>query len=126
MQNKMFITEAGNLLQDTGVHKDDIKRIIDVSKLDITPEYINEQSRLRHSKFDENYKFVDARKKPKYGDTLAEDRYYVSDLCLPYNPMPDDRDTFVYFDNIRALSGRAGYIRIRDGYVYGIRATRIS
>jgi hypothetical protein len=48
-----------------------------------------------------------------------QDRFYIHELCLPYNPPPDDRDVFSYYNDMACLSGTAGYLRIRDGYVWG-------
>jgi hypothetical protein len=115
------VTEDGFLIQKM-MHKDCIKRIIDWKRLDISKEYINEQSKLSMVFDNETLKQHDKRVRPKDGtDQDAMDRFYVADLCLPYNPMPDDTDLFVWYNALAPLSGSAGYIRFRDGFVYGTR-----
>jgi hypothetical protein len=71
--------------------------------LNLTPEYV---------------RTVDTLPPPKIEDQTAMDRHYVALMCMPYRPMPDDRDMFVWYSDIGVLSGSAGYLRIRDGYVY--------
>lgn len=105
-----------------------VKRKIDWKALGITKEYINEQSKLKLT-WDEtavDHKgnkvwHVDKRVQPTTPEEV--DRFYVTELCLPYNPPPDDRDVFVFYNDIGFLSGTAGYIRLRDGYVYGQKIT---
>lgn len=114
-------TEDGFLVQKM-MHIDCIQRSIDWQKLGITKEYIDEQSKLQYS-WDQKRTMnnIDSRKKPDIDNQEEMDRFYVTELCMPYNPPPDDKDVFVYYNDIRALSGTAGYIRFRDGYVYGTR-----
>lgn len=102
----MKTSEDGYLLQKV-IPKDTITRTIDWRELGITKEYVNEQAKLNK------------KDKPNLDDEKATDKYFITEMCLPYNPMPDDRDEFVYYNDIRALSGSAGYLRIRDGYVWG-------
>lgn len=119
------VSEDGFLLQKM-IHKDTLHRDIDWVKLGITKEYIDSQSKLRLSWNDPKLDFDDKREKPDPDDEEAMDRFYVTELCLPYNPPPDERDVFAYYNDIRALSGTAGYVRIRDGFVYGMKAVRRS
>ena len=112
----LYLSDDEYLLSKS-VHKSSIKRIIDWKSLNITKETISEANKLKHSKLDEKARFIDARKLPKNEKDM--DTFYIIELCLPYNPEPDDRDIFLYYNDIRALSGTAGYLRIRDGYVWG-------
>jgi hypothetical protein len=89
-----------------------IQRVINWRELGITKEYIKEQSRL-------HVRVISTGKLPDVNNQVEMDRYFVVELCMPYNPLPDDRDTFVYYNDIGALCGDAGYIRLRDGYVQG-------
>ena len=90
--------------------------------LGITKEYINEQSKLKLTWNDPKLDFDDKRVRPDIDDQEAMDRFYVTELCLPYNPPPDERDVFAYYNDLGPLCGSAGYIRIRDGFVYGTMA----
>ena len=117
------VTEEGFLIQKS-LHKDCIKRIIDWKRLDVSKEYIDEQSKLS-SVFDlPLLRGQDKRVLPPYTDGGNDemDRFYVADLCLPYNPPPAGTDMFVWYDSLGPLCGSAGYIRFRDGFVYEIRA----
>jgi hypothetical protein len=114
-----YTDDKGYLLQSLGIRIDHIEREIDPQALGVDEKYIREQDRLEREreKLEEKY-----RPKRKFPETQEErDRYYVADLCKPYNPAPDERDTFVFYSDIGALSGSSGYIRIRDGSVYGSR-----
>jgi hypothetical protein len=117
---KRSLSDDGYLLQKV-VPAKKIQRTIDWKPLGITKEYINEQCELAHGPFDEKFHFTDNRKIPNLDSEEEMDRYYITDLCMPYNPIPDDRDEFVYYNDIGALCGDAGYLRIRDGYVWGRR-----
>ena len=115
----MKTSENGYLLRLV-VHKDTIKRVVDVSTLNITPEYIKEQCDLKYGSTKGSIgRTLDNRERPNIDIQEHMDRYYITDLCMPYNPPPDEHDVFVYYNDICALSGTAGYIRIRDGYVWG-------
>lgn len=120
MIEEFFLSRDQHLLQKV-VHKDTIQRVVDWKALGITKEYIDEQCKLAHGPFDKEFKFTDNRVVPDPDNQEAQDKYWVTDLCFPYNPGPDYRDLFVYYNDIRALSGTAGYLRIRDGYVWGQR-----
>jgi hypothetical protein len=113
------IDDKGYLLSRS-IHKDTIKRIIDWKALNITKEEIDEASKLKND-YTDILKPVDKRKLPDFSNEKSLDRFYVIDLSLPYNPPPDNRDQFVWYNDIIMLSGSAGYARIRDGYVYGTR-----
>lgn len=118
------VTEEGFLIQKM-LHKDCIKRIIDWKRLDVSKEYITEQTKLSSNYIWTNsmMKKEDKRVLPSYtdGGNDAMDRFYVADLCMPYNPPPDDMDLFVWYDDLGPLCGSAGYMRLRDGFVYGTR-----
>lgn len=114
------VTEEGFLIQKM-FHKDCIKRIIDWKSLGVSKEYIDEQSKLKLTWNDPKLDFDDKRIRPDYDDQEAMDRFYVTELCLPYNPPPNDTDLFVWYDDLGPLCGSAGYIRFRDGFVYGTR-----
>jgi hypothetical protein len=116
------VTEEGFLIQKM-LHKDCIKRIIDWKRLGVSEEYIDEQSKLSYEFNDVTVIREDKRVRPSYTDGGNDemDRFYVADLCLPYNPPPDDTDLFVWYDDLGPLCGSAGYIRFRDGFVYGTR-----
>lgn len=111
------VSEDEYLLQKV-VPRDTIKRIIDWKSLGITKAYIDKQSKRKHDWYTGK---VDKEPEPNFNRDNQEemDRFYVTEMCLPYNPAPDDRDVFVWYNDIRFLSGTAGYIRIRDGYVWG-------
>lgn len=100
------ISDDGYLLSKI-VHSRTVTRVIDWKSLGITNKMIDEAARIGK----DNH--------PDPDDEESMDRAYVINLCLPYNPKPDDRDVFVYYNDIQALSGTAGYMRIRDGYVWG-------
>jgi hypothetical protein len=113
----MKISEDGHLLMKT-VPKASIRRTIDWKSLGITEADIKKQSNLSKVERDGI-----VRKLEEQSDI---DRYYIIDMLLPYNPPPDDRDEFVWYNDIGVLSGTAGYLRIRDGYVYGKRVVMMS
>ncbi len=122
----MFISDDGFLLQKK-VHKSTIKRVIDWKSLGINKEYIKEQCNLKYGPLDEKFNFKDSRVFPETQDEI--DKFYVVELCMPYNPPPDDKDIFVYYDDMKGKilsGGTTGYIRIRDGYVYGMARYSIS
>ena len=97
-----------------------IKRLIDWKQFELSKEYLQKQVRLKHSFDDSNMSQVDKRIKPELSDIESCDRYYVTELCLPYNPPPmEGLDLFVFYDDMQALSGSSGYLRIREGYVVG-------
>lgn len=107
MNNKIQISEDGYILQKI-VLKDTIKRIIDWKKFNITKEMIRDHISSTEKTTYPNIDTIDINQM---------DLYHVMNMCSPYS-MPDDKDTFVYYNDIGVLSGTAGYIRIRDGYVY--------
>lgn len=114
-----YTDEKGYLLQSLGIRIDHIEREIDPKALGVDEKYCwdQDQREREREKLEERY-----RPKRKFPETQEErDRYYVAKLCEGYNPPPDDRDTFVFYSDFGALSGSSGYIRIRDGSVYGTR-----
>lgn len=113
----MHLSEDGFLLQKS-VHKQTLRRVIDIESLGLTEDYIREQSKLSRSGFDTNGKRIDKRIRPNPDNELEMDRHYISEMCGGYGRPPDDKDVFVYYNDIQCLSGTAGYMRIRDGYVY--------
>lgn len=117
---RVKVDDEGYLLSRQ-FHKSAIKRVIDLVALGITPEYLKEQKTLSQGGWsNEKCDFIDNRVKPNIDSSQEEkDRYSISDMCM-WTP-PDERDVFVYYDDIYALSGAAGYARIRDGYVYGVK-----
>lgn len=121
-KHKVEVSEDGYLLQKV-FHKNTVQRFIDWKALGITEAEIREQSKLKYGPI-KNGRFVDQRKLPTTDEEM--DRFCVIELCMPYNPPPDDLDEFFYYNDIGALSGSAGYIRIRDGYVWGTRRTILS
>lgn len=119
------VTEDGCLLIKS-FPKTCIKRIIDHMSMNITKDDMNELVKQKFKFNNETLKQDDVRKRPDYNDQAAMDRFYVMDLSVPYNPPPDDRDIFAYYDDLGPLCGSAGYLRIRDGYVYGTRSVERS
>ena len=115
-RDELFLSRDDYLLQKV-VHSSTIKRVIDWHNFGITREYCREQFNLKYTN-ESLSKTKDNRKQPDPDNQEVMDKYYITDLCLPYNPPPDERDIFVWYNDIRALSGTAGYLRIRDGYVY--------
>jgi len=116
--NTVRVSDDGYLLAKS-VPKDSIKRIIDHMSMNITKEDMNELVRQKYKFNNDTLGQDDVRKHPDPSDQDAMDRFYVMDLAIPYNPHPDERDIFVYYDDLGPLCGDAGYLRIRDGYVYG-------
>ena len=116
--------EKGYLVQATTVNIQDIGRMIDPQALGVDEKYILEQLALERERERIDEKYRPKRQHPKTQDDL--DREFIVELCKPYNPPPDDRDVFVFYDNSGGLSGGSGYIRIRDGYLYGARGYSIS
>ncbi|MDR3503054.1 MAG: hypothetical protein P4L79_10795 [Legionella sp.] len=114
------VSDDGCLLMKS-VPKNTIKRVVDHMAMNITKEDMNELVRQKYKFNNETLGQDDVRKRPDYNDRDACDRFYVMDLSVPYNPLPDERDIFVYYDDLGPLCGSAGYLRIRDGYVYGNR-----
>ena len=110
------INEDGYLLHKS-YHKSKIIRVIDWKEMNITDKEIRDYS---SKSMDKNFKG------PNHDDEAAMDRFHVIILSLPYNPPPDERDVFVYYNDIGVLCGRAGYMRIRDGYVYGEKVVMMS
>ena len=121
----MKTSSDGYLLQKV-IPKEKIQRTIDWKALGITKEYIKEQCDLAHGPLDETLHFTDNRVRPNYDNQEEQDRYWLADICFPYNPCPDEKDVFVYYNDIGCLSGSAGYLRIRDGYVWGHRIVIVS
>lgn len=103
-----------------------IKRHIDWTKLGITKESIQQSASEKYSGWDKNQRNIDKRIKPSYESEEEQDKFYITELCHPYSPKPDDRDIFLFYWDIQCLSGTAGYIRIRDGYVWGRIVTTVS
>jgi len=113
------ISEDGYLLSKV-IPADKITRIIDWRALGITPLTIQKSASLQFDwNADRSMNNVDNRERPDPNDLESMDRFYVTELCHPYNPKPDNKDVFVFYSDIAALSGTAGYIRLRDGYVWG-------
>jgi len=113
------ISEDGYLLKKV-VPADKITRIIDWRALGITPLTIQKSASLKYDwNVDRSMNNVDNRERPDANDLESMDRFYITELCHPYNPKPDNKDVFVFYSDIAALSGTAGYIRLRDGYVWG-------
>jgi hypothetical protein len=112
------ISEDGYLLQKV-IPAAKVVRVIHWKALGITPLTIQKSISLKLSWDDPNLGFQDGRPRPDPENMEEMDRFYVTELCHPYNPKPDDHDVFVYYNDIEMLSGTSGYIRIRDGYVQG-------
>lgn len=55
------------------------------------------------------------------GDKKREWAFWVADMCGPYSPRRVG-DRFFWYNDIGALSGSAGIVQVRDGYVWGVRA----
>lgn len=120
MSNEYQLTDDGYLIQKV-VPVSSIQRIIDWTSLNITKEYVKEQTNLKYGKLDKYLKFTDDRPRPDGDNIHEQDRFFITELCMPYNPLPDEKDVFVYYSTLVPLAGAAGYLRIRDGYVYGQR-----
>lgn len=115
------ISEDGYLLQKV-IPASKVVRVIDWKSLGITSLTIQKSSSEKYGPDLIHPK--DVRKRPTSQED--EDRFFVTELCHPYNPKPDDNDVFVYYDDIQFLSGTAGYLRIRDGYVQGHKVVSVS
>lgn len=124
--DEIFLSQDNYLLQKV-VSSQTIQRLIDHKKFNITRDYCTEQLKLKytHGKTICD-KDIDKRKQPDPNDQDEMDKFYITEMCLSYNPPPDDRDIFVWYNDIRALSGTSGYLRIRDGYVYAKKVIWIS
>ena len=124
--DEIFLSQDNYLLQKV-VSSRTIQRLIDHKKFEITEEYCREQSNLERTQINVwDKKPIDKRIKPDPNDQDEMDKFYITEMCLPYNPPPDERDIFVWYNDIRALSGTSGYLRIRDGYVYAKKVIWIS
>lgn len=102
------VTDDGYLLAKSYNYKK-ITRIIDFESLGITEETVK---KFNKDEFTKQNKFYDLQKNQKLRD------YFYITIMLKYYKFPDELDIFVYYDDIGILSGSAGYLRIRDGYVY--------
>jgi hypothetical protein len=118
-RDEIFLSRDDYLLQKI-VHSSTIKRTIDWHNFGITREYCREQYNLANTRKNVcDIKPIDKRERPNPDNQDEMDKFYITELCHPYSPMPDENDIFVWYNDIGALSGSAGYLRIRDGYVYG-------
>ena len=125
-RDELFLSRDDFLLQKI-VHSSTIKRVIDWSNFGITPEYCREQHNLANTRTNVwDMTPTDKRKQPEPDNQDEMDKFYVTELCHPYGPRPGERDIFVWYNDIKALSGTAGYLRIRDGYVYNQIAVWVS
>ena len=118
MNNSIKISDDGYALSKV-IPKTAIKRIIDWKALGVTKEYIDQQTKLKLFWNDNKLNFADNRIIPDIDDQTAMDSFFVTELSMPYNPEPDEKDMFVYYSDLGPLSGSAGYIRFREGYVWG-------
>lgn len=121
MNNSIKVSDDGYALSKV-IPKSAIKRIIDWKAIGVTRELIEQQLKLKLTWNDSKLSFDDKRIKPDIDDQQAMDLFYVTELSMPYNPEPDEKDLFVYYNDIGPLSGSAGYIRFREGYVWGTKA----
>jgi hypothetical protein len=124
VEDKAHVSEDGYLLSKV-VPLSTVTRFIDWKELNLTDDYIKEQSKLKLGKLVDG-KFIDERIKPDWSNQEEVDRFIIAEMCAPYNPPPDDRDVFLYYNDIQVLSGTAGYIRLRDGYVWGRKVIAMS
>jgi hypothetical protein len=117
--DEIFLSRDNYLLQKV-VHSSTIQRAIDWHDFGITKEYCRKQYNLANI-YDNILarRPIDKRKQPEPDNQDEMDKFYITELCHPYSPPPDENDIFVWYNDIVALSGTAGYLRIRDGYVYG-------
>jgi hypothetical protein len=107
------LSDDGYLLQKV-VPQSKITREIDWKALGITIQMVHDFDRTKKAQMDVLREAIIRGSVPQDD----QDRYHISKMCSPYAPPPDDRDVFVWYDDIGNLSGTAGYLRIRDGYVF--------
>lgn len=100
-KGNVALSEDGHLLMRM-IHQSKIKRVIDVSKIDMKKKITAKQM---------------VRASQKGGDdNVISDTYNVQQLYKYVDP--EENDVVVYYDDIGALSGSTGYILLREGYVY--------
>ncbi len=129
-----FVSKDGYLLQKV-IHKDTIKEEIFVEDLDFSflptrrnfskdnptsPDvsdfqgyadtYPEDRERTRNKR----NKFWDDNK--IHGDKNKEYAWYITEIYHPYN-RPKEGDRFFWYNDIGCLSGTAGIILVRDGYI---------
>lgn len=108
MSEGVALTLDNYLCIKSSVHQKDLKRVVDHTKFDYTEKFSSSDKKWRDQKMTvEKAEELHLRK-------LFE---YIK---------PKEFDVVVYYDNIGALSGRAGYLLIRDGYIISESTERIS
>jgi hypothetical protein len=101
------LSEDGFLLAKS-LHSGCLKEEIDISKIDFDRKrYITKDEMLEENKT-ENYE----TRRPK---NKVVETYHIQQLYKYDTPKPND--IVCWYDDIGVLSGSAGYILIRDGYV---------
>lgn len=124
--DEIFLSQDNYLLQKI-VSTKTLQRLIEHKKFEISERYCREQSNLMNTRINVwDKEPIDNRKKPDPNNQDEMDKFYITEMCMPYNPSPDERDIFVWYNDIKALSGTSGYLRIRDGYVYSKKVIWVS
>jgi len=107
MSDGLALSEDGYLLQKV-IHQSTLKKIIDTS-------YVNFEKPISKEKMLKAADKESGERQPKEKSVVEE--YYIQQFYHAYNK-PREGDIICWYDDIRPLSGTAGYVLIRDGYVY--------
>lgn len=122
---ELFVSGDGCLLQKK-FHKNCLKYVINVSNFRIPQKnhgdesysfYWRDNKRITKEELNSSFK--------TYQDIIGDENpvqneYYAQDL-FQYDVFDPEKDMLIWYDDIRALSGSAGYVHIRNGYVHDSR-----
>jgi len=107
------VDEDGYLLY-RAFHKDCLKREIDLSQYDWLKD-----GRKQYDK----YAYYRKLKEDKDWNTLSDNSEEYAISYLFGMSAPEDNDKVYEYNDLRPLSGSAGYVLIRNGFVYSTHMT---
>jgi hypothetical protein len=111
MTNELALSEDGYLLQKV-FHSKTLKEVVDISHIDLKKSISMEDVKNDN---DNNW---GRDRRPRKGSVT--EAHCIQKLYVYREPR--EGDIICWYDDIGALSGSAGFVLIRDGYVIGIHA----
>lgn len=111
--------DSEGYLLSRSFHKSKLTKEVDISKY----TWLKFEKKTDSKKYDKFKKLFEDKEWDKI-EKLGEE-YWIAKLYNPYYKMQDDDKVYEY-DDIGVLSGSAGYLLIRNGYVTSVYSTRRS
>jgi len=117
--NELALSEDGYLLSKV-FHSKCLKKEIDISKINFEKRITREEflKEIKHPDYVRSFEESQAGRQPKIGS--REESHYIHELYTYDRPKPND--IVCWYDDIGCLSGSAGYVLIRDGYVWNTKS----